>query len=108
MIRFTVWKSEDQYKGFESSGHAGYADAGEDIICSAVSVLAINTVNSIEKFTADDYVVEQADDGGFLRLRFEEPLSERAGLLMDSLVLGIESIQAEYGKDYIILITEEV
>jgi uncharacterized protein YsxB (DUF464 family) len=108
MIRFTVWKSEDQYKGFESSGHAGYAEAGEDIICSAVSALTINTVNSIEKFTTDDYEVEQAEDGGFLRLRFDNPLSAQAALLMDSLVLGIESIQADYGNDYITLITEEV
>jgi hypothetical protein len=108
MIRFTVWKSEDQYKGFESSGHAGYAEAGEDIICSAVSALTINTVNSIEKFTTDDYEVEQAEDGGFLRLRFGNPLSAQAALLMDSLVLGIESIQADYGNDYITLITEEV
>jgi hypothetical protein len=108
MIRFTVWKSEDQYKGFESEGHAGYAEAGSDIICSAVSALTINAVNSIDRFTDDDYEVEQAEDGGMLRVRFPETLSERAALLMDSLVLGIESIQADYGNEYITLLSEEV
>ena len=108
MIRFTVWKSEHQYSGFESRGHAGYAQAGEDIICSAVSALVINAVNSIEKFTEDAFELEQAEDGGYLRLHFTEAPGERAALLMDSLVLGIESIQADYGNEYITLKLEEV
>ena len=108
MIRFKVWRSADQYKGFETSGHAGYAEDGDDIICSAVSVLTINTINSIEEFTEDAYQVEQAEDGGYLRVLFPEDLSDRAGLLMDSLILGIKSIQADYGNDYITLLSEEV
>ena len=35
------------------SGHAGYDDIGKDIVCAAVSVLVINTLNSIERFTDD-------------------------------------------------------
>ena len=108
MIRFTVWKSNDQYKGFESSGHAEFAEEGADIVCAAVSVLVINTVNSIDEFTTDDYEVEQAEDGGFLRLQFPDVPGERATLLMDSLVLGLKSIEADYGNEYITLITEEV
>ena len=87
MITFTVWKSEHQYKGFESKGHADY---------------------SIEEFTEDAYQVEQAEDGGYLKVLFPEGLSERAALLMDSLVLGIGNIEAEYGNEYITLLLEEV
>ncbi len=108
MIRFTVWKSGDQYREFESRGHAGFADSGEDIICSAVSALVINAVNSIEKFTDDAFELEQAEDGGYLRVRFPEGLGEKACLLMDSLILGISSVQADYGNEYITLFFEEV
>lgn len=108
MICFTVWKSENQYRGFESSGHAGYAEEGEDIICAAVSALVINTVNSIEKFTEDGFRLEQAEDGGYLRLYFTVLPGEKAALLMDSLVLGISGIEADYGNEYITLITREV
>ncbi len=108
MIRFTVWKSGDQYRGFESRGHAGYAQSGEDIICSAVSALAINAVNSIEEFTEDAFELEQTEDGGYLRMSFSETPGERAALLMDSLVLGIGSIEAGYGKEYITLEVQEV
>ncbi len=108
MIRFIVWKSGDQYRGFESRGHAGYAQSGEDIICSAVSALAINAVNSIEKFTEDAFKLEQAEGGGYLRMRFSDTPGERAALLMDSLVLGVQSIQANYGNEYITLEVQEV
>lgn len=108
MIRFTVWKSGDQYSGFRCAGHAGFADAGSDIVCSAVSALTFNTVNSIEKFTDDAFTVEAGKDGGMLTVRFPETLSAKAVLLMDSLILGIESIQADYGNEYITLTSEEV
>ena len=108
MIRFKVWKSGHQYRGFESRGHAGYAQAGEDIICAAVSVLAINTVNSIEEFTEDVFEAEQVEEDGYLRIWFSEATGERTALLMDSLVLGIRSIEADYGNEYITLEIEEV
>ncbi len=107
MITFTLWKSKHQYKGFECSGHADFAEEGSDIVCSAVSALVINTVNSIDHFTKDDYEVEQAEDGGFLRVKFTGELSEQSGLLMDSLILGLENIAADY-EDYITLLLEEV
>ena len=65
-------------------------------------------MNSIESFTEDAFELEQSQDGGMLRVKFPEALSERAALLMDSLVLGIESIEADYGNEYITLIFEEV
>ena len=49
MTHITFFKnSEKEITGFYSAGHAGYAESGSDIICSAISVLTINTINSIE------------------------------------------------------------
>ena len=80
MITFTVWKSGHQYKGFECAGHAGYAEEGSDIICAAVSALAVNTINAIEQFTEDPFEVEEAEDGGLLRIRFSEVPDEKTQL----------------------------
>ena len=56
MIRVTIFKDSNQrVRGFESLGHAGYSEGGSDIVCSAVSVLIINALNSIETFTEDKY-----------------------------------------------------
>ena len=106
MITITVFKHQDQYRGFRSSGHAGYAEEGSDIICAAVSVLSLNTLNSIEAFTEDEFSGEQED--GSLTCTFPEPLSEKAALLMDSMVLGLTDIQKSYGKPYIRIVFKEV
>ena len=101
MIRFKVSKSDGLYTGFTCEGHAGYAEEGQDIICSAVSALTINTVNSIDALTEDAFSVEQSEDGGYLKLMLTEIPSDRTVLLMDSLVLGMKNILEAYGEDYL-------
>ena len=107
MITVEIRKSNGEYVGFSSKGHAGYAEEGYDIICSAVSALTVNTINSIEKFTDDAFKAEAAD--GMVRWKFTElPLSKEAKLLMDSLVLGLEDIQENNGKKYIKIIQKSL
>ncbi|MCD7818686.1 MAG: ribosomal-processing cysteine protease Prp [Lachnospiraceae bacterium] len=108
MIDFTVWKSKDQYRGFAFKGHAGYAEEGSDIVCAAVSALALNTANSIEAFTEDFFEQKLSEDGGYLQMDFPNGTGEKASLLMDSLILGIRGIEADYGTEYITLTFEEV
>ena len=65
MITVSRIKNEyGNYVGFCCSGHAGYAESGSDIICSAVSALVINTINSIEAFTEDKFSCAQEEKSG--------------------------------------------
>ena len=44
MTHVSVIKTRNgDYIGFNCIGHSGYAEAGEDIVCAAISVLVINT-----------------------------------------------------------------
>ncbi len=55
MITITV-KKRKSLSGISIKGfHAGYAEEGQDIVCAAVSVLMINTVNSLDAFTDDKF-----------------------------------------------------
>ncbi len=83
------------------SGHAGYADSGEDIVCSAISVLVINTINSLEVLTSTKMQVESNEESGRIDLLFTEDLKEDGILLMDSLMLGLKNVADEYGKRYV-------
>ena len=72
MIKATVFKNSTDsgnavYTGIVMEGHAGYAGEGEDIICAAVSALALN-----------------------------------------SLILGLQNIERDYGKSYINVKFKEV
>ena len=35
MVNITVFKKHGDYAGFESNGHAGYGEEGNDIVCAA-------------------------------------------------------------------------
>ena len=71
MITVTVTKKNNSYTEFTSQGHAGYAEEGQDIICAAVSVLVINTVNSLETLTHDQISVKEKD--GYVSFIFTDP-----------------------------------
>ena len=83
-----------------------YAQEGQDIICSAVSVLTINTVNSIESLTEDSFTAEQSPDGGYLRMELSGIPSLETQILMKSLLLGIRSIQESYGDEFVSVLSE--
>ena len=106
MITITVRKKNGSYEEFISKGHAGYAEAGQDIVCAAVSALIITTVNSLEKFTDDKFDVQEKD--GFVSIHFRNDLSERGMLLMDSLLLGLTEIAGSYNNRYLTVKVKEV
>ncbi len=107
MISLNVFKdSNDTYRGFSVVGHANYAENGKDIVCSAVSILSINTINSIENFTNDKFVVNSED--GLITFSFTDNVSKESVLLLDSMILGFKTIKKEFGKKYIQILFKEV
>ena len=58
MTKITVYKNKTgDITGFRCEDHAGFARAGRDIVCAAISALVFNTINSIEQLTEDDFSV---------------------------------------------------
>ncbi len=109
MIRVAVFQTpEKEYRGFRMEGHAGAGDYGTDIVCSAVSMLVLNTVNSIEAFTDAGFTCEAAEDGGYLQFTFTEEPDDDAVLLVRAMMLGLEETVKQYGKKYIKIRYEEV
>ena len=109
MTTITIIKSKNgNYKQVTCLGHAGYADSGEDIVCAAVSMLVINTVNSLDALTDAKMQVNTDDESGMIDFRFSEELKEDGRLLIDSLILGLQSVVKQYGKKYVKLKFKEV
>ncbi len=108
MTSITVIKEENQYLAFTCNGHAGYADASEDIVCAAISILVINTINSIEALTDTQPIVETEQKSGYIHCSFEEDITDDAALLIDAMLLGLSQIQEQYGTKYIDVKIKEV
>ena len=110
MTQITFYKTvTGEYQRFICDGHAGYANHGEDIVCASISVLVINTINSLEQITGEEMLVETDEDSGTIQCSFvNQPLKETSKALMDSLALGLTQIEKQYGKNYCKLTFEEV
>ena len=102
MICVTVVQTKDkQIRAFQVAGHAGYAESGQDIVCSAVSALTITTINALEVYTTQVFEVDQDEEDGVITVNFLDDLTHDADLLMKSLILGLKSIENEYNDEYI-------
>lgn len=112
MIKANFYRNNNKIYGFEITGHAGFAEEGEDIVCSAVTVLVINTINAIESFT-DCHIICEADveKGGFVNLELPEikagEESHDATLLLNTMYMGLTDIKKDYSK-YITITDKEV
>ena len=48
MTKIVFYRSNGVFWGFEEQGHTGYANEGEDILCSALSAMTMLLINTIE------------------------------------------------------------
>ena len=95
MIRFKFVRSGKANIGFECTGHAGYAQAGQDIVCTAVSSAAYLTANTI----TDSFGLKAeatVDEGYMLFLLTEE--SAQGTKVLDGLEAHIRSLAQEYPR----------
>ena len=100
MIRVAFFRKEGRIVGFESEGHAGYADSGYDIVCAAVSALLITCVNGLESVVSIAPAVRQNDEAGYLKAELPDRLDEAqlhdAGLVLAVTEQGLQSIAGQY------------
>ena len=61
MTTITFYKTNGIYYGFEEQGHTGFAESGEDILCSALSAMTMLIINAIEVTYASsvDYTIDE-------------------------------------------------
>ena len=76
MTKVVFFRSGGSFYGFEEQGHSGFADAGEDILCAALSAMTMLVINTIEVAYASD--VEYTIDEGAtnIRVRSKAALAE--------------------------------
>ena len=62
MTKIVFYRSNGVFWGFEEQGHTGYANEGEDILCSALSAMTMLIINTIEVSYASDVNYEIDDE----------------------------------------------
>lgn len=100
--------STGMYTGFTCMGHAGYRKILPDILCSSISTLVINTINSLEELGGEQFNVVSNEKTGFIKCDFKNDLQEKSVFLLDSMVFGLNNLSKIYGEKYLLVKFEEV
>lgn len=86
--------SNDRWKtSIEASGHSGYAERGQDIVCSAVSILFIATAGALEKEDFGGNVETDVREG---YARIEAEFSYRRQAIFNVAREGFRYLAEEY------------
>lgn len=108
MIKALFEKNNDSIVSINLSGHAESADEGYDMVCSAVSAISLTIANGITDVVKVNPNLSLED--GFLSMDFKNLSQEdieKSQVLMQTLLIGLKSIEISYG-DYITIVVEEV
>ena len=100
MTTVTFRMEGDRITGFDSQGHSGYADAGEDIVCAAITSairLVEATINDVLGLAAS---VKVREEDTFISLRLPGSLGPTAESTCQSLLTGLMLYFAELHDEY--------
>ncbi|CAM4363833.1 ribosomal-processing cysteine protease Prp [Paenibacillus tarimensis] len=111
MISVTLTRraADRRILSFAVEGHAEYAKPGKDIVCAGVSAVTVGTVNSIEALTGLELPASMRN--GWLQSDIPpsgvEACDEKVQLLLESMVVMLQTITESYGK-YVVISEQSV
>ncbi len=95
MIRVNVKRKNKIVYEIVIKGHADYDTKGKDIVCAAVSSMAIVTVNGIMSL---DESIDYEENDGLLKIRVLKDTEINIKLL-DNLIRMLEELSSQYPKN---------
>ena len=101
MIQAVFERAEDgELRRAEITGHAANGEYGFDVVCASVSTLAINFVNSVEKFAGYEPNLELNEiEGGYLKVEIPQDIPshqrEMTQLFFESFFLGMANLSED-------------
>ena len=95
MIKVNVKYNNNKVYELVIKGHAGYDVHGKDIVCAAVSSMAITTINNI---IALDDSIDYEENSGLLVIRVKSD-TEVNNKLLDNLVRMLTELKTQYPKN---------
>ena len=103
-------RSDGALLGYRANGHSGYAEAGADIVCAAISALTQTTLNGLKNVLKAPVMFDQDDDGAFIEAILTPEATQdqirQAQLLLVTLLEGLQAIQREYPRNLRIIFKE--
>ena len=102
MTRCEFFTEDDRITGFSVSGHSGYAEAGADIVCAAISTAVTMAETTINDVCGAKAKVRVKDEDARVTLTLPAVCEEEETIqnVLDGMLLYLINLRDEY-PDYI-------
>ena len=100
MITVTVTRENGEPVGFRVSGHANMGEYGEDLVCAAVSAIVQTAILGITEVCniSAGVSIEEGETTCILSKDADPDEIQNAGIVINTMIAGLRSIQASYPK----------
>ena len=102
MTRCEFFTEDDRITGFSISGHSGYAEAGQDIVCAAISAVVTLVEATINDVCGAKAKVRVKEEDARISLTLPSSCDEEETVqaVLSGLMLTLISLREDY-PDYI-------
>ncbi len=110
MIKVLITRNlSGSIRSLNVEGHAGYAEEGKDIICSAISVTAYTAAGALEDLAGLGNCYRESDGHMMISLPSDMTAKQKsiAGIILETTAIGFKQIELSYGE-YVLVVEEEV
>ncbi len=111
MTTVTFHSANNRMDGFVVEGHSGYAEAGSDIVCAAISSVVGVTECTINEVLGLAAPVKVKEDEGYVSLRLPGGLSQTIEHTCQNLLAGmlvyLQALSEEYPDNLIVRMDDD-
>ena len=102
MTRCEFFRENERITGFSVSGHSGYAEAGQDILCAAISAAVALTETTINDVCGGKAKVRVNEEDARITLTLPASCDEEESVqaVLSGMMLTLISLREDY-PDYI-------
>ncbi len=93
MIHIQVRKKKDEILSLQVSGHAGYAEKGEDIVCAGVSAILFGGLNALDELCAKECDIRVEENRVTVNVR-----GTKGNEICQVLLIQLETVSEKYEK----------
>lgn len=98
MTEITELYKGNELTGFRVEGHAYYSIPGRDIVCAAISVLTINTINAMNELSNATLDTKEDENGNIQYIVLSKP-DLVSCILLKSALIGYKGIAEQYPEN---------
>lgn len=104
MTKVTITKKHGYITTVECDGHTNYGEAGEDIVCAALSSVVQTALLGLMAVVGVNVAVKRNDKNGYLKFSLPETMTdsdkEKCEIILQTMLCGVSDLNIGY-SDFI-------